>query len=73
MKTNTKPEEKKEVVVELKWKWLEQIAKYYEFPTAVFLLSNTKLKGTRKDSIRKMIEAYSKKINEATDELVEQL
>jgi len=69
MKTKTE----KEVKVELRWNRLEEIAKYYEFPTVVFLSEKSDLTGTRKDSIRKKIEAYRQKINEATDELLEQL
>jgi hypothetical protein len=49
----------KETSVRLSWGMCELIARYYEFPTAVFLMTDEDkmmaLVGTRKDSIKKRI------------------
>lgn len=52
----------KKLKVEIEWKLLERIAKYYEFPVAVFL-GNMKAfpKGkTRNEVLKKKAELYDK-------------
>ena len=57
------------------WKQCEYIAKYYEFPAAIFLLDKKtmrkKLKGTRMGSIRKKLGKAVVKLVEANKALNE--
>ena len=53
--------------VEISLKLLEQIAKYYEFPLAVFFLP--KLKGTRRQYWQKKIEKLKKFLEEFLEEV----
>lgn len=54
----------KDFKVEISWKHLESIARYYEFPSAVFLGDGIKLKGTRKDSLNRKLIKVRNEINE---------
>jgi hypothetical protein len=60
---------KEPVEITLKWEWLQRIAEYYEFPTAMFfgnieMLKNhpktrteqNKIKADRYDKIKELIE-----------------
>ena len=61
---------KKKVKVELEFSKLEEIARYYEFPSAVFFLPKMPA-GTRKDNARKKIRKELLKMKEIIEELLE--
>lgn len=57
----------KDLKVEIKWKLLQRIAEFYEFPSAVFLGNKKMFKGlgkTRADYFRKKIDKIKKIIDE---------
>ena len=62
-----KKEDKKDFEVKLKWKHLERIAAYYEFPVAVFLAETLPMKGTRKDRLLANARGFIEEIKDVYD------
>mgnify|MGYP001564198017 FL=1 len=59
----------KPLKVTLAWKFLERIAEYYEFPSAVFLGNRKMFKEkTRKESLRKVFHNFKMRMTALIDE-----
>ena len=55
--------EKKKLEVKIKWEYLQRIAEYYKFPSAVFLCNMKMLPKsteTRDEGLRKKAELYDR-------------
>ena len=59
----------KDLEVKIKWKLLERIAEYYEFPVAVFLhdIKNFPKQATRNGELKRKAELFDK-IKELVEE-----
>jgi hypothetical protein len=62
-------------IVKLTWNQCELISRYYEFPTAIFLLSPENmqdgLEGTRKESVHEKMCEVRRKLNDLIEEMEE--
>ena len=64
-----KTDKKKKPTVEIEIAMLRRIAKYYQFPMAVFFMQKKDIpKGTRQNDLLEKIKGFEKKIKELVEE-----